>query len=124
MHERRTRARILGIGVDVVDVARLDRSRQGSGDVLEHVCRPEELEGGVDADRAAVLWSGKEAVAKSIGTGLWQSGVGWRDICVARNGSVSLYGQAAVHAAGSRVELAFARRGPVMMAVALRREST
>lgn len=113
----------MGVGVDVVDVARLARLRDGRRDVLGHVCRPEELDGAVDEERAASLWSGKEAVAKSMGTGLWQAGVDWKDIAIDRNARVTLWGEAARLSGTTRVEVAFARRGELMVAVAVRREA-
>jgi len=115
--------RIVGVGVDVVEVGRLARLRGGRRDVLGHVCRPEELVGAIDDDRAASLWSGKEAVAKAIGTGLWQAGVDWKDIAIDRASRVTLWGEAARLAGATRVEVAFARRGTLMVAVAVRREA-
>lgn len=113
----------MGVGVDIVDVARIARLRNGRRDVLGHVCRPEELDGAVDDERAASLWAGKEAVAKAIGTGLWQSGVDWKDIAIDRSARVTLWGEAARRSASTRVEVAFARRGGLMVAVAVRREA-
>ncbi len=111
---------VLGIGVDVVDVARIARARQGRSDVLAHVCAPEELPDRADERRAACLWSGKEAVAKSLGTGLWQAGIDWLDIRLGLGGEVRLYREAARLAEGSEIHLDFAPRGPLLIAVAIR----
>jgi phosphopantetheine--protein transferase-like protein len=112
--------RILGIGVDVVDVARIARARNGRSDVLAHVCAPEEMPDRDDDHRAACLWSGKEAVAKALGTGLWQAGIDWLDIRLGRAGEVMLYREAARLSAGSEIHLDFAPHGALLLAVAIR----
>lgn len=111
---------VAGVGVDVVDIARIARARSGRSDVIAHVCAPEELPAPGDDVWAASLWAGKEAVAKALGTGLWQSGVDWLDIRLGRDRSVRLFGQAARHAGDARFALDFTRRGPLLLAVAIR----
>ena len=112
--------RVAGVGVDVVDVARIARARSGRTDVLAHICAPEELPAREDALRAACLWAGKEAVAKSLGTGLWQAGVDWLDIRVGDDGAVRLFRAAAARAVDSEIHLTYAPCGPLLMAVAIR----
>ncbi len=111
---------VAGIGVDVVSVSRLARVRGRQGRLLEHVVADEELVGGVDDLRAAQLWAGKEAVAKTLGTGFWQHGVGWPDVRIARDRKVTFHGKAAALAAGSTVALDFAVDGDTLVAVAIR----
>ncbi|MCL6450255.1 MAG: holo-ACP synthase [Acetobacteraceae bacterium] len=86
---------ILGLGLDLVEVAALEASirRQGRA-LLERVYAPEELaelglgEGAGDAvpdrvqlERLAARFAAKEAAFKALGTG-WAQGVGWRDVRV------------------------------------------
>jgi phosphopantetheinyl transferase (holo-ACP synthase) len=118
---RPTAAVVLGVGVDIVDVERVARVRRGARDVMDHVCAPEERPAPGDDLRAACLWAGKEAVAKTLGTGFWQSGIDWLDIRIGPRAEVTLHGAAATRAAGSTVDLDFVRRGPHVLAVAIRR---
>ena len=112
--------RIAGVGVDVVGISRLARVRGRTGRLIEHVTAPEERIGGVDRVRAAQLWTGKEAVAKSIGRGFWQLGVGWPDVRISRAHEVTLHGRAAELASASTFALTFDRDGDRLIAVALR----
>jgi holo-[acyl-carrier protein] synthase len=79
-------SRIVGIGLDVVEVARIGAMLSRHGDrVLERICRP----GEVDRSRAALeqhvagLFAAKEAVLKALGTG-WAAGLAFRQIEVVR----------------------------------------
>lgn len=60
---------------------------------------------------AAQIWAAKEAVAKSLGTGFWQAGVGWPDVQVGPDFVVRLVGAAARLAGPARFDLRF--DGPV-----------
>ena len=80
-------SRIVGVGLDVVDVGRIAAMLARHGErVLERICRP----GEVDAARAALdqhvagLFAAKEAVLKALGTG-WAQGLGFRQIEVVRD---------------------------------------
>ncbi len=112
--------RLAGIGVDIVGITRLKRVRGRTGQLIEHVTVPEEREGGVDDLRAAELWTGKEAVAKAVGTGFWQAGVGWRDVRLTRDHEVTLHGAAASLAPDSTFALSYSREGDRLIAVAFR----
>lgn len=112
---------VLGVGVDVVEVARVARVRRGARDVMDHVCAPDERPAPGDDTGAACLWAAKEAVAKTLGTGFWQSGVDWLDIRIGPDREVRLSGPAAARAAGSTIALDFVRRGDLVLAVAIRR---
>ena len=75
---------IRGLGIDVVDVARIRRLREESGDrFLARVFTPAEVEAALrrkDADFAlASRFAAKEAAMKALGTG-WALGVGFRDV--------------------------------------------
>lgn len=79
---------ILGVGVDLVDVARLQRVLDRFGDrFLEKLFRPSEISYCAQRrGRAECLAAGfavKEAFLKALGTGL-SKGVGWLDMEVVR----------------------------------------
>lgn len=79
---------ILGIGLDLCDVRRLQRALARAG-FRDRVFAEEEIR---DCDRRArrhvhyaARFAAKEAFLKAIGTG-WGRGVGWRDVVVERRG--------------------------------------
>ncbi|MFP6854612.1 MAG: holo-ACP synthase [Opitutales bacterium] len=84
-------ATTLGVGVDLVDVDRIRKSRENHGSYfLEKVFTEEEREyclGMSDPDpHLAARFAAKEAVAKAFGTGIGKD-VGWRSISVSREAS-------------------------------------
>lgn len=98
---------IVGVGLDLADVARLAGLRRRWGDRLLHRVYTEgELASCLtrgDADAAlAARFAAKEAAMKALGTG-WSAGVGWRDLeVVSRRGTaptLRLAGEAAALAA-------------------------
>lgn len=106
---------LAGVGVDVADVPRLARIR-ARRELLDHVCAPEELPPEGSSERisdvyAAQVWAAKEAVAKSLGTGFWQAGIGWPDVRVGPDLVVRLVGAAARLAGPAVFDLRF--DGPV-----------
>jgi holo-[acyl-carrier protein] synthase len=85
---------IIGIGVDVVHVRRLERWRTTAG-LLDRYFHPEELSASLAKGSAAALalaarFAAKEAFGKALGTGL--TGIVLKDIMVAnrRNGKPEL----------------------------------
>lgn len=66
---------ILGVGVDVVDVARMERTlrRRWAAKFISRVFSPEEIEvsrkSPAPAESFAVRFAAKEAMAKALGTG-------------------------------------------------------
>jgi holo-[acyl-carrier protein] synthase len=97
---------ILGIGVDLMEPARLERSLAEHGDRFEErVFTPGEIADCTDrADRAQALaarFAAKEACLKALGTG-WAEGLGFSQIEVVRaeNGrpEIRLNGRAAERA--------------------------
>src|SRR5262245_18866853 len=82
---------IVGLGIDVVEVARLDAAlREHGGRLEERVFTAKERETCASrADRSLALaarFAAKEACLKALGTG-WAQGVGFRDIEVVREGN-------------------------------------
>ncbi|MFO7311334.1 MAG: holo-ACP synthase [Bacillota bacterium] len=120
---------VVGIGVDVVEVARVERALARSGArFLERVFTPAELERCMARrDRAKCLaarFAAKEAVMKALGCG-WGP-VGWRDIEVAHGPSgepvVRLQGAArrlAKEKGVTAIHLSLAHDGAVAVAHAL-----
>jgi holo-[acyl-carrier protein] synthase len=78
---------VIGLGVDLVELDRVERALQRwGGRLIEKLMDPEE--GGrlppAGADRAralALAIAAKEATSKALGTG-WSRGVRWRDVVV------------------------------------------
>ena len=104
---------IYGIGVDLVDISRMERVLKRWGDrFVERVFAPDEIEfcsKRVSPFHAfALRFAAKEAFSKALGTGL-RGAIGWREIEVRDNGrsrpSISVTGRAAGYLAGRRVHL-------------------
>lgn len=80
---------ILGLGTDLIEIARIERSLGRYGErFLERVFTPGEIafclqKGKGAAESLAARFAAKEAAAKSLGTGI-SRGVSWRDFEVER----------------------------------------
>ncbi len=75
---------ILGHGIDIVDIARIERSLAEYGDRFrDRVYTPTESGYCGDSKRPgphfAVRFAAKEATFKALGTG-WRSGIAWTDV--------------------------------------------
>ena len=86
---------ILGIGTDIIEVARIRESYEKFGQrFLQRVLRPSEvnycLSHKFPAPHLAARFAGKEAVSKAFGTGIG-SHVGWQDIEILRRDSGEPY---------------------------------
>lgn len=83
---------ILGHGIDIVHVARIERMlREHGARFIERCFTDAEREyaesgGGRKAERYAVRFAAKEAAFKALGTG-WRSGISWRDVGVSHEAS-------------------------------------
>ena len=96
---------IVGIGLDVVDLARLAQVLERHGEAfVRRVCREGEARVASGPARAAHvggLFAAKEAAMKALGTG-WAAGVGFRQIEVVRAASgapaLRLHGEADLRA--------------------------
>lgn len=81
-------SRIVGVGLDLVDVARFGEALERHGEALvRRICRDGEarpLAGRALVAHLAGLFAAKEATMKALGTG-WASGVGFRQIEVTRS---------------------------------------
>jgi len=104
-------SRVLGIGVDLVETARIESSIQKFGDrFLDRIFTKAERDycGSMPhpARHYGARFAAKEAVSKAFGTGIG-SRVGWRDIEVGRRESgepfITLHGAAAEFAATLKV---------------------
>ena len=99
--------RILGHGIDIIDVERIARSLQEHGErFLDRVFTKNEQAYAADAKRRdehlAARFAAKEAVMKALGTG-WGDGIAWTDVEVVLlstgQPTVALHGRAAQIAA-------------------------
>lgn len=124
---------IVGSGVDVIEVQRIERSLDRSGERFERrVFTPDEIAccRGTrrPAPHFAVRFAAKEAVMKAVGTG-WARGVRWVDIeTVPEPGALSdrlslrlhgAVGQIATRRGSERCHLAVSRTRTHAMAVVL-----
>ena len=84
--------RIIGHGIDIVEVARIAAMLQEHGQRFVTRCFTEAESGYAESSRRrraehyAARFACKEAVLKALGTG-WRDGVSWRDIEVRRGPS-------------------------------------
>lgn len=121
---------ILGIGLDVVDLARLERALDRHGArFVARFCRAGEVEPRAAAARLqhlGGLFAAKEAVMKALGTG-WGGGVSFQQVEVRRSRAggppvVHLHGRAREVASDlgvDRVHLSITHDGSVASAVAI-----
>jgi holo-[acyl-carrier protein] synthase len=116
---------IVGVGIDIVDVGRMEASiRKGNDRFLERVFTPSE-QGRAAHDPAALaaLFAAKEAALKALGTG-WSEGIAWRDIEVVPGDegghSLAIAGRAGEIARGLGVRRAhLSLHGGIRMAAAV-----
>lgn len=103
--------RIVGLGLDLVDLDRMARLLERHGErAVARICRehePKPLAGAARVAHLAGLFAAKEAAMKALGTG-WAGGVGFRQIEVIRDASgapsLRLHGAAAARAAALGAE--------------------
>ncbi len=79
---------ILGIGIDLMEVPRMERALQRRGDrLLRRLFTTAEREACVAAGGGCMRWAArfaaKEAIMKALGTG-WAAGVGWHQMEILR----------------------------------------
>ena len=93
---------VIGLGVDLVEVGRVERALERWGRrIVDRLMDEDEAralpnEQGPRATALALAIAGKEAASKAVGTG-WSQGVRWRDVVVDREApSVRLRGRALV----------------------------
>ncbi len=74
---------VIGIGVDIVEVGRIERVMGGSGSMVTRVFTPSEIEYCEERKNQAQHFAGrfaaKEAALKALGTG-WGEGIRWKDV--------------------------------------------
>jgi len=106
---------ILGIGIDIIEVARIQASHEKFGErFLNRILHPNEiaycLSHKFPAPFLAARFAAKEAVSKAVGTGIGAQ-LGWRDMEVAKRESGEPYvilhgdGQKLLQKRGGRIVL-------------------
>lgn len=120
---------ILGIGVDIVELTRIERVHARHGEAFIHrLCRPDECQprqGTALIEHLGGLFAAKEAVLKALGTG-WAAGLTFRQIEVVRQASgaptIRLHDAAAERAArigGEHLHLSITHERRYAAAVAI-----
>lgn len=120
---------LIGLGVDLVELERIERTLERSGDrFLARICRPGEVgerSGAALVQRVGGLFAAKEAALKALGTG-WARGMAFRDVEVVRDDggapSLRLHGPAAdrarsMGATASHVSISHERKHAVAVVV-------
>ena len=112
--------KLLGIGVDIVYTPRIARFLHAPR-FLDKICGADERAWLPHTlDGLAKAWAAKEATAKTLGTGFWQSGVEWTDISLRPDWEISFLGSAKELAGHSRIELSFEEKNDYVIATAIR----
>ena len=98
---------ILGTGIDIIEVARIEASHEKFGDrFLQRILRPSEIAYCLSHKRPgpflAARFSAKEAISKAFGTGIGAH-LGWQDMEVARKESGEPF--VILHEAGQKLLL-------------------
>ena len=106
---------ILGIGIDIIEVARIQASHEKFGErFLNRILHPGEiaycLSNKMPAPFLAARFAAKEAISKAFGTGIGAQ-LGWQDMEVARRDS----GEPYVILHGKGLELLKARNGRIVL---------
>ncbi len=124
---RRSRA-VIGIGVDLVDIAELEATVLKRATSMARVFTARELAactGPRRAEKLAARFAAKEAAMKAVGTG-WSKGVAWHDAeVVAKSGrapALVVRGKLLAHAkkqGGARFLLSFSHSGAYALAMVL-----
>ncbi len=74
---------VVGIGVDIVEVRRIERALSNGSSMVERVFTPREIEYCNEHKNRFQHFAGrfaaKEAALKALGTG-WSSGIRWKDV--------------------------------------------
>lgn len=114
---------ILGTGLDVIEIARIEDSHRRFGErFLQRILLPEEIEYCLSFTRPgphiAARFAAKEAISKAFGTGIGQE-LGWHDLEVVRESS----GKPLVRLHGAAPEL-FAQRQAIALHLSLTHTAT
>jgi holo-[acyl-carrier protein] synthase len=109
---------ILGIGIDIIEVARIQSSHERFGEkFLNRILHPNEisycLSHRVSAPFLAARFAAKEAISKAFGTGIGAQ-LGWRDMEVCRKESGEPY--VVLHGGGQKL---LAERGARAVLISL-----
>ena len=74
---------VVGIGVDIVEVGRIEKALANSKSIAQRVFTDSEIEYCSSRKRSSQHFAGrfaaKEAAMKALGTG-WQKGIRWKDV--------------------------------------------
>src|SRR3974390_2637660 len=106
---------ILGIGIDIIEVGRIEASYQKLGELfIQRILHPNEISYCLSHRDSgpflAARFAAKEAISKAFGTGIGAQ-LGWQDMEVARKPTGEPYvilherGQALLQARGARASL-------------------
>lgn len=121
---------VLGIGIDIIEVARIKASHEKFGErLLKRILRPEEIaycfSHRQPAPFLAARFAAKEAISKAFGTGIGAQ-LGWQDMEVCRKESGEPYvvlhgagGELLARRSGQRVHLSLSHTAVYAAAMAV-----
>jgi holo-[acyl-carrier protein] synthase len=118
---------VKGIGVDIIEIARVKESVETSGDsFLQRIFTPQEIAYCKSKQNIhqhlAARFAAKEAVSKALATG-WASEFSWKDVEVMNDSSgkphITLYGKLKDKLAGAAVHVSISHSESHVVAMAL-----
>jgi holo-[acyl-carrier protein] synthase len=104
---------IKGVGIDVVEVARIEEA-MANPRFLRRILTSSEIREGLNAQSLAGRWAAKEAIAQAVGTHL-----GWQDVEIANDESGAPFTRILTGTFAGQIHLSISHERGVAAAVAI-----